>query len=164
MKRRSLSLVIVMTALLMVVGGAFAAQMNFRAHMRANDIVALPINTDSNAQGQAIFQLSEDALSMDFKLNVANIDKVTMAHIHAPKTTGANGPIIVWLFPSPTSTAPGAPTGRVDGTLVSGTFNASNLRPGFTWDDLLTLMADGGAYVNVHSSDAPAGEVNGHIH
>ena len=164
MKRIPLSLFLVLVALVLVVGSALAFQMNFRAHMQANDIVSLPVGTESDAQGQAIFQLSEDGVSISYKLNVANIDKITMAHIHAPKTTGVNGPIIVWLYPSPSSTGPGAPTERFDGGLVSGSFSAGDLRNAFTWSDLLALMADGGAYVNVHSSDAPAGEINGHIH
>jgi hypothetical protein len=103
-------------------------------------------------------------MSISYKINVANIDKVTMAHIHKYVGNGVNGPIVVWLFPSVTSTAPGTPTDRVDGGLVEGTFDASHLRNGFSWDQLKELLQNGGAYVNVHSSDAPAGEINGHIH
>jgi hypothetical protein len=166
MKRTTLSIVIALTALLVIAGGVLAASMNFAAHMRAGDIVNLPAGYDSQGkpQGQATFKLSADGLSMDYKINVANLDHITAAHIHRPQTTpGANGPVIVWLYPS-TSPGGGSPTGRINGTLIEGTFDASNIQGGFTWAYLLDLLASGDAYVNVHTSEAPGGEVNGHIH
>jgi hypothetical protein len=164
MKRLPLSVMIAVLAMLVIAGGVFAAQMNFRAHMRPGDIVPLPVNVDSQAQGQAIFKLSEDGMSISYKLNVANIDHVIMAHIHRFVGNGMNGPIIVWLYPSVTSTAPGAPTERIDGELADGSFGPADLRGGVTWDQLLELMRSGQAYVNVHTSEAPAGEINGLIH
>jgi hypothetical protein len=164
MKRTMISILLAVLTLAIVAGGVFAAATNYRAHMQPNDIVPLPVNVNSTAQGQAIFQLSADGLSMDYKINVANLDLITMAHIHRPPTTpGTNGPVIVWLYPS-TTPGPGPATGRVNGTLIEGTFNASNVLGGFTWAQFLDLLQSGNAYVNVHTSTAPAGEVNGHIH
>ena len=52
---------------------------------------------DTRAQGQAIFKLSEDGLTMSYKLIASNIDNVIQAHIHAGTAT-ENGPIVVFLF------------------------------------------------------------------
>jgi len=166
MKRVPMSVMISIVAVLLIAGGALAASMNFRSHMQANEIIPLPSTLDgSTAQGQAIFKIADDEMSMSYKINVANIDKVTMAHIHKySNEAGKNGPVMVWLFPSTGSTTPGSPTERIDGGLVEGVIYPTDVRGGFTWVQLLDFMRTEQVYVNVHSSDAPAGEINGHIH
>ena len=52
----------------------------------------------------------------------------------------------------------------MDGTLITGTFGSENLIGGVTWEQLVDMMRTGNAYVNIHSTDAPAGEINGLIH
>jgi hypothetical protein len=74
-----------------------------------------------------------------------------LAHIHQYVGDGKNGPIVAWLYPSPTSTGPGAPTGRIDGRLGQGVITPDNLRNGFTWEQLLDMLRTGQAYVNVHT-------------
>ena len=59
-----------------------------------------PSPLDSNAQGQAIFHIADDGLSFDYKLIASNIENIVQAHIHCGPS-GVNGPIVVWLFPSP---------------------------------------------------------------
>lgn len=56
--------------------------------------------------------------SFGYKVIAANIENVTQAHIHCG-TAGLNGPIVVWLHPSPTATdaLPGG-GGRHDGVLA----------------------------------------------
>ena len=130
----------------------------------------------SQAQGQAIFRISDDGQSVDYKLIAANIDNAFMAHIHlAP--VGVNGPIVEWLFPS-TAPVPGpVGTGRFDGVLATGTFTAANLvgpLAGHPLSELISAMRDGGAYVNVHTNDGiaptntgpgdfPGGEIRGQL-
>src|SRR2546422_9836258 len=85
-----------------------------------------PTPADSRAQGQAIFRVSADGGTVEFRLIASNIDNVIMAHIHCGPP-GANGPIRMWLYPviGPTG-APGPNgTGRHDGVLASGTFSRS---------------------------------------
>lgn len=70
-------------------------QRNFRTHLSGDEEVQ-PVAT--RAQGQAIFQLSKDDSELSYKLIVANIENVLMAHIHlAP--AGQNGGVVVWLYP-----------------------------------------------------------------
>ena len=131
---------------------------------------------ETQAQGQAIFRISDDGQSVAYTLIAANIDNAFMAHIHLGPA-GVNGPIVEWLFPS-TAPVPG-PTGagRFDGVLASGTFTAANLvgsLAGHPLSDLLAAMRDGGAYVNVHTNDGvaptntgpgdfPGGEIRGQL-
>jgi len=147
-----------------------------------------PSPADSRAQGQAIFQIAADQQSFEYKLIAANIENVVQAHIHCGPV-GVNGPIVVWLFPDPSSSsALQGPTGSQDGVLAQGTVNntvdppASNhvtpttnpSCPGgvASFADVLARIREGNAYVNIHTSDGvppnnqgpgdfPGGEVRG---
>ena len=131
---------------------------------------------ETGATGNAVFHISADGNSVDYKVIVANIDNVFMSHIHIGPA-GSNGPIAVWLYPS-TAQAPGAPGGgRFNGVIASGTFTASDLTAASgawdgTWASLLAAIRSGGAYTNVHTNDGvgdpntgpgdfPGGEIRG---
>ena len=150
-----------------------ANQSNFGTHLKGKFEVPLR-NTD--AQGQAIFRVADDGQSIDYKLIASNIDNAFMAHIHmAP--SGTNGGIVVWLFPSTAPVAGPVGSGRHDGVLAEGTITAANLvgaLAGHPLSDLLTAIADGNAYVNVHTNDGvdgvntgpgdfPGGEIRGQL-
>lgn len=145
---------------------------NHRTHLSGDQEVFTPATpgaptpADSNAQGQAIFQIASDGLSFDYKLIASNIENITQAHIHCGPA-GVNGPIIVWLYPSPTATAalPGG-AGRHDGVLAEGTIvsgaplhvrtvPASAACPGgvSSFADVLAKIRANNTYVNVHTSD-----------
>ena len=115
---------------------------------------------DSKGAGTAWFRLSDDGLSMDYKLIVANIDGVTQSHIHAPAPAGENVAPGVFLF------GPVAAGVTVNGVLAEGTFTAANfIGPlvGMTMADLVEMMEDGLAYVNVHTIALPPGEIRDQI-
>jgi hypothetical protein len=171
------------------VNAASGAPENHRTHLSGDEEVFTPATpgaptpADSQAQGQAIFQVSPDAASVDYRLIASNIDNVTQAHIHCAPA-GTNGPIVMWLYPNPSSTAalPGG-AGRHDGLLAEGTFDGSHVRPtanpacpgGVTnLASLLDRIREGNAYVNVHTNDGvaptnqgpgdfPGGEIRGQI-
>ena len=148
-----------------------------------------PAPADSNAQGQAIIQIDRNGNSFDYKLIASNIDNVVQAHIHCGPA-GVNGPIVVWLYPSKTSTAALiGPTGRHDGVLMQDTIQPANVRTftanaaniaacplatagAPTFAEVLEKIRSGRAYVNVHTNDGvaptntgpgdfPGGEVRG---
>jgi hypothetical protein len=81
---------------------------------------------DTNAQGQAIFQLSPDGTELSYKLIVANIENVFQAHIHIGPA-GVNGPIAVWLYPSTTPGAGPLGQGRIQGPIAKGTITSADL-------------------------------------
>lgn len=145
-----------------VAGTAVAKQnRNFRTHLSGDNEVAA---VETDAQGQATFQLDKAGDELRYKLIVANIDDVFMAHIHnAP--AGANGPVVAWLYPEdgpPSELIPG----QFDGVLAESTVTADDLvgpLGGGTMDDLVALIRAGNAYVNVHTDAHPAGEVRGQI-
>jgi hypothetical protein len=43
---------------------------------------------DTRAQGEAIFRVSDDGTTVDFRLIASNIDNVIMAHIHYGRSAG----------------------------------------------------------------------------
>ena len=126
---------------------------------------------DTEAQGQAIMKVAPDGLSITYKLIASNISNVIASHIHVGPPT-ANGPIVVFLY----GTAPSG-GGPHDGILAEGTFTAANFvntLAGKPFSALLTEMANGNTYVNVHTNDGvgatntgpgdfPGGEIRGQI-
>jgi hypothetical protein len=158
-KTRTIAL-LVLVVLLATTGVALAAAGNYRTHLAGR--FEVPVN-DSRAQGQAIFQLNRAGDELSYRLIVSNIENVTMAHIHlAP--ADANGPVVAWLYPSmpPAQLIPG----RFNGTLATGVITSANLvgpLAGSDLSDLVAAIEAGNAYVNVHTSQYPGGEVRGQI-
>lgn len=115
---------------------------------------------DSRAQGQATFRLSADGSELSYRLVAANIVDVRMAHIHHAATNG----VMVWLYPD--APPPQLIPGRFGGVLATGVITAADLRgvlAGGSLEDLVALMRTDGAYVNVHTSAYPGGEIQGTI-
>jgi hypothetical protein len=115
----------------------------------------------SDATGVAQFRLSGDGQSLDYRLNVGNIDEVVQAHIHVG-AANANGPIVVFLF-GPVTPGEGE---RTNGTLATGTITAANLIGPLAGQPLSALIAEieaGNTYVNVHTVDYPMGEIRDQV-
>jgi hypothetical protein len=123
-----------------------------------------PLPNDSRAQGQAIFQVSGDGSEITYKLIVANIENVTQAHIHCCANSEGTAGVVVWLYPAapPAQLIPG----RSQGALAEGTITQASLVGGMAGQSLSVLLdniANGLAYVNVHTSQFPPGEIRGQI-
>ena len=123
-----------------------------------------PVPNDSRAQGQAIFQVSADGTEIHYKVLVANIENVTQAHIHCCANSEGTAGIVVWLYPSapPQRLIPG----RSQGAIGEGVITQSSLVGGLAGQPLSVLLdriASGLAYVNVHTSQFPPGEIRGQI-
>ena len=140
--------------------GATAMMMKrtFTAHLSGGNEV--PAN-DSPGQGQVIFRLNEDGTEMYYKLIVANIENVRAAHIHCA-AEGVNGPVVVPLYGAPT-------TGVYNGILAEGIITDANVN-GLTCiggekslDAVVELIRSGNAYVNVHTTLLPGGEIRGQV-
>lgn len=121
----------------------------------------VPANT-TKSRGHARFWLSADGTELRYRLNVANIEGVTQAHIHlAPP--GVNGPVVVFLYGF-------NPAGiTTNGILAEGTLTQANLIPrpaigfGGTMAELVAALRGGGAYVNTHTLAIPGGQVRGQV-
>ena len=112
----------------------------------------------SSGSGSATFALDSASGNLSYSITVQNMDGVIAAHIHSPATPTQNANIPLTLFSS-------APTGTITGVLVTGTIvpGSSQLTPGFTLDEVLDDMRTGMAYVLVHSSEYPDGEIRGQV-
>jgi hypothetical protein len=164
-----------------VPAGGGNAEMHLGTHLTGAEEVLNndPHPMESKAQGQAIFRVSRDGSSVDFRLIAANIENVNQAHIHCGRF-GENGPVRMWLYPviGPTGAAAPSGAGPFSGVLASGTFSpagvvcpAANVGENMP---LLDAMRAGLTYVNVHTNDGidptntgpgdfPGGEIRGQI-
>jgi hypothetical protein len=123
---------------------------NWSDHLTGTEEV--PVR-ETGAQGQAIFHLSKDGQSIDFRLIATNIDNVRQAHIHVGPA-GANGPVVVFLYGL---VDPGQ--GRQTGVLSTGTITAADMigpLAGQPFSALVDAIRSGNAYVNVHTDDGVA--------
>ncbi len=133
-------------------GGRFQAQLS-----AAKD-------AQSQAQGDAVFQLSPDGTNLSYTLAVSNLNNVTMAHIHVSTAPGQSGDVAAWLYPS--KAPPVLKEGTFNGVLGQGTITAADLQgplAGKTIADLVDRITKGLAYVNVHTNQYPGGEIQGPI-
>jgi hypothetical protein len=168
--RRSflLALVLGLALAALIAVPATATSRVFVTHLSGDEEVP---PRDTRAQGQAIFKLSKDGQSLDYRLIVANIENVVAAHIHVAPV-GVNGPIVVPLY------GPAQPGGgRTSGVLATGTITAADLTGPLAGQPLSALIAQieaGNAYVNVHTDDGvappdtgpgdfPGGEIRGQL-
>jgi hypothetical protein len=158
--RRLLVTAVTVILVMGAMGAVWAVQeKNFRTHLNGGQEV--PANS-SIGQGQAIFKVDGDEIS--FKLLTANLDGITQAHIHCGEPN-ENGPVVVFLFGL-------APPTDNNGILSQGTFDAGDFTPTSarpacadidTVAELVEAMASGEAYVNVHTSLVPGGEIRGNL-
>jgi hypothetical protein len=133
------------------------AEADFEASLTGAAERPNPVTT--SAVGSAFFDVQGSTVR--FRIEVENIQNVTAAHIHVGGTAVA-GPIVVTLFEAGTS----RPSFTARGVLAESTFTQADIEAvgGIaTLDQLLTAMAAGGTYVNVHTTQNPAGEIRGQV-
>lgn len=156
MKNRRFLLATFVILVSLVTAGRAENTKNFVAPLKDSNEVP---PRDTGATGLALFHLVNDDTELYYKLNVANINNVTAAHIHLG-AEGVNGPVVAFLFGGPTT------SGRTQGTLAEGTITSANLigpLAGQPLSALIEAMAAGNTYVNVHTSQFPGGEIRGQI-
>ncbi len=107
----------------------------------------------SSGVGSATLRLSVDESQAVLRFSYSGLSaSVTAKHIHADTYLGKNGQGQI-VFDIDTATA------ETDGSYVwqiapSGPLTAA---------DIVQIIKQGKAYINVHSADYPAGEINGHF-
>jgi hypothetical protein len=148
---------------------------NLRAELSADREVP---TVSSSATGSFRADVADDGQSFDYRLDYEDFEgAVTQSHIHIAQEF-ASGGISVWLCQTAGTPAPaaiaasvpfcGAPGGS--GHEAEGTISAEDVIgptgqavPAGAFADLMEMIRSGNAYVNVHSSSAPGGEVRGQI-
>jgi hypothetical protein len=130
--------------------------LNFRSHLSGDQEVPA---RETQATGQAIFQLSKDGTMLYYKLIVANLDNVLVSHIHLG-AAGANGSPVAFLY------GPLLIQGTSNGIIAEGHITAANLvgpLAGHPLSDLIENINLGLTYVNVHTTRYPGGEIRGQL-
>ncbi|GAB4816925.1 hypothetical protein N2152v2_003971 [Parachlorella kessleri] len=98
-------------------------------------------------------------------LDVAEADRVTMAHIHQG-AIGTNGPVVVQLVPDNQQTSMLANPLTQATVTFSGVITPGLLKgplAGKAISDLTALLKSGNAYINVHSVPYPEGVSRGQV-
>ena len=125
---------------------AYAQQQSqtFTAKLSGKDEVP-PVNTQ--ATGTAQLQLSSDGKEINYDLTTTNLNGFMMAHIHKGKS-GENGQPVAALQMG---------KGKITSSDLQGSLAGKQM------SDLVNLMKNGGAYVNVHTNQNQNGEIRGQI-
>ena len=126
-------------------------------------------SVNSKAHGTFEARVASDWLSVNYTLTFDGLQApVQQAHIHFAQKR-VNGPIIVWLCGTTALPGPaGTPTCPQSGT-VTATFTTTNVLaspttqqlPAGDIGDMISAMLAGAAYVNVHTTASPGGEIRG---
>lgn len=107
--------------------------------------------------GSGVATFVDNGGVINWTLTLTNMTAVTMSHIHGPAAAGTNANVIINLF------LPNVVTGTLNGVVAEGTItNANNAN--VSLDSLRTLFNNGNAYVNVHTSANPGGEIRDQVH
>ena len=126
-----------------------------------------------STQAEGVFQArsSGDNTTFEYVLRYEGLQgTVQQAHIHFAQRA-VNGPIIVWLCgtstnPGPAGTQTCPQTGEVRGAIgfaqVLAAPATQQLGAGEI-QEVIRAMRAGAAYVNVHTSASPGGEIRGQI-
>jgi len=138
---------------------AIVDDLDFRSVMRGrNEVPAVRTRTVGTTQAQ----LREAGTALNLQSTIIRLPEdvdLTLAHLHLG-AEGENGPIIADLLANGTLENVGQ-TRRIDASLSSsslvGPLAGQNL------SSLIELMLEGRVYVNIHSSQNPAGEVRGQL-
>jgi hypothetical protein len=109
--------------------------------------------------------------SIEYTLTYAGLQAtIQQAHIHFAQSA-VNGPIVIWLCgtstnPGPAGTQTCPQSGTVRGTITSTNVLASpgtQQLPAGAIGQIISALKESAAYVNIHTSASPGGEIRGQI-
>ena len=116
----------------------------------------------SNSTGTAKFLVNKNNSQISYWINVTGIKQINQAHVHNG-TTGQDGDIVVSLLSNSKSAKGNATPPKIG---FNGNITKGDLRgpmQGKDISDLITLMGNGSAYVNIHTDKYPKGAIRGEI-
>jgi hypothetical protein len=129
----------------------------------SNEVSQVPVETDGF--GFAAIGVNHAETAIGFVLTAFRLENIVVAHIHCG-AAGVNGPVVADLF------VPAAPVTK-NGLLAHGVITDANVIdrpdsaacPGGVTDlaGLLEKIRTGNAYVNVHTTAFPGGEIRGQL-
>jgi hypothetical protein len=138
---------------------------DYEANLTAAAEIPAPTGSPT-ATGNADIVLEDRILTVTVTITGNLTSNVSMAHIHGPASTSTTAGIMLDFVPSMTTVIN---AGTRTGTIVSASFDLDNLAVSSTGilrvdpDVLIEAMNNGQAYVNVHTTTNPTGELRGQI-
>jgi hypothetical protein len=109
--------------------------------------------------GTGVVTFTDLGTEIDWVMTLNGVTNVIASHIHAPAAAGVNANVIINLFLPNTPPA----TGTLTGLVAHGSITNAN-NTGVSLDSLRVLFNNGNAYVNVHTSANPGGEIRDQVH
>jgi hypothetical protein len=124
----------------------------------------------SEGSGTLELKVDRQAQTIMFTLTFANLSSpVTQSHIHFGKVHMSGGVMVFFCSNNP-NPPPNTQMCPANGGTVTGTITAANLLPiagqnvkAGDFDAIADALESNTAYVNVHTSNFPAGEIRGQI-
>ncbi len=160
-------------ASLFVVGAGLADDESKTRSLKArlDGFEETPLTLSTTGAGEFRARLNESETQLSYELEYSGLEgTVTMAPVHFG-ARGLSGGVMFWPCTTPAISAPsGTPTcpspgGKVTGTITSAQIvgpSGQGIAPG-QFAEAIRAMRAGAAYVNVHSSLYPGGEIRGQI-
>ncbi len=152
---------------IVVIGMFAAAGASWAAAKKTGESVRVKLSAVPSvktlAKGEADFKLDKDGDAIHYRLNLSNIENVTMGHIHLVGDDKTPSAIVVWLYPTK-GEAPALREGKFKGTIAKGDIYADNLTgplKGKTVKELYEMLESGKAGVAVHTKQNGGGELWG---
>lgn len=167
--------VIAFTGVIALLGvGSYAIAGGGSKNFKHIQLTGYEENPDLSTTGTGTFEarLADDGNSLHYKLSYSGLEgTVTQSHVHFGKRA-INAGISFWLCETATNASPSAstptcpaPGGTVEGDITSAEVigpAAQGIEP-MNFAEILAAMRAGHAYVNVHSSKYPGGEIRAQI-
>jgi CHRD domain-containing protein len=149
-----------------------ADQRGLRARLAADNEAPIVISSASGEFSAKVDDPGGGPATISYELSYEGLEgTITQAHIHAGQV-GVSGGIMIWLCsnlaspPTPAGTQPcPAPPATITGTISAANVvgPAGQGIPAGDLSDALEAIRGHNAYVNVHSTSAPGGEIRGQI-
>jgi hypothetical protein len=174
--KRFLSLALLLAAFSLAVAAADDEGNTFSSRLRGLNEVP-PVATE--ASGSFSATLSSDGSTLTYKVTYKNLNApILFSHIHFGFPKEATGIMVFLCGPAtgqqggPPAGTPNPPpcqgptSGTVTGSLTAANVigpNAQGITPGADFAKVIEALRAGAAYVNVHTTRSPAGEIRGQV-
>lgn len=129
----------------------------FSANLSGKDEVP---PTESTATGSAKFQTDENGTQVSYWVNMTGLNEITGAHIHNG-SADQNGDVVVTLSKEKSAEDGGNATVSLKGNITKDDLQGP--LEGKEVSELVSLMSDGNAYVNVPTVEFQNGAIRGQI-
>lgn len=113
------------------------------------------MDVESDATGEAHFEVSEDGESLEYSIHAENFEDAVAGHLHSG-AVGEDGPVELFLFENEDGV-------DYDGEVARGTLTEEDLAGDLNWEEFSMALVAGEVYANLHTEGFPEGEIRGQL-